>query len=278
MIFTPVYGPFHDAVTRGGRRIYAAPLTRDENARYHMDLERVEQRLKEGARLILLCNPHNPVSRTWHMEELAALASLARRYNALLVSDEIHADFVYTPNRHHSILTVPGADACAVMLASASKTFNVPGLQQSMAVSHNQELLDKLKENVERQGVMCGNVFALDATQAAYTQCDDWLDGLKAYLEEGREIVRQEVAVRLPRAVLTPIEATALCWLDLRAYASTCKELAERLRAHHVVLTGGTFFDKQLGEGFMRLNFACPHSSLREGVRRMAEALEKNDR
>ena len=78
--------------------------------------------------------------------------------------------------------------------------------------------------------------------------------------------------------MLTPIEATALCWLDLRAYASTCKELAERLRAHHVVLTGGTFFDKQLGEGFMRLNFACPHSSLREGVRRMAEALEKNDR
>ena len=123
------------------------------------------------------------------------------------------------------------------------------------------------------QGVTSGNVFALPATQAAYTQCDDWLDGMLAYLDESRAILRDELKRLLPQAVLTPIEATALSWIDLRAYAPTCAALNEKIKAHHLVINEGNWFGPEDGDGFMRLNFACPHAALREGVRRMAEAL-----
>ena len=158
-------------------------------------------------------------------------------------------------------------------LAAASKTFNVPGLQQAMAMSHNAQLLAALKEEGECAGVTSGNSFALPATQAAYTECDDWLRGLKDYLEESRSILTRAVPQLLPRAVLSPIEATCLCWLDLRAYAPTCEELQRRVKKHHLVLNDGTFFDETLGQGFLRLNFACPHARLLEGLKRLAEAM-----
>ena len=275
ILFTPVYHPFQDAVTRSGRRILATPLIRRSDAGYDLDFDALENHLRNGSRLILLCNPHNPVSRAWRREELERVVRLANACGAVLVSDEIHADFVYSPLRHVSILTVPDAEKCALLLASASKTFNVPGLQQSMAVSHRADLLDKIKANMDMQGVSSGNAFALDATQAAYTSCDDWLDSLRAYLEESRALLETELPRLLPRAVLAPIEATALCWIDLRAYGKSSAELFDLFRAHHVTLSQGTLFDETLGEGFMRLNFACPHAQLREGLRRMAEALEK---
>lgn len=274
IIMTPLYPPFHDAITRSGRRIAAAPLLRDEKGAFSIDLAAVEQQLQSGVKLILFCNPHNPISRVWRREELARMVALSNQYGAVLVSDEIHADFVYRPLRFTSMLSIPGAEKCVLMFASASKTFNLPGLQQATAVSLNENLLQKIKTSIDVQGITAGNTFALLATQAAYTACDDWLDGMLAYLEESRDILTAEIPRQLPRAVLSPIEATALCWLDLRAYAPTCAALEERLRAKHLVLNAGNMFDKTLGEGFMRLNFACPHAMLREGIRRLAAALE----
>ena len=159
------------------------------------------------------------------------------------------------------------------MLAAASKTFNIPGLQQSMAVSFNSKLLEKLRSNMEMQGVTSGNVFALEGTIAAYTQCDDWLDGMLVYLDESRRIITEEIPHLLPKAILTPIEATALAWVDLSAYEKNSAALEKKIRAQHVVLNAGTLFDAEQGEGFMRLNFACPHEALREGLRRLARAL-----
>ena len=273
IIMTPIYHPFHDAVTRSGRRIAAAPLLRDEKGYYCIDFDTVEAQLQSGVRLILFCNPHNPISRAWRKEELTRLVALTNQYGATLISDEIHADFVYRPLRFESMLGIPGAEKCVLMFASASKTFNLPGLQQAMAVSLNGDILQKLKNAVDIQGITSGNVFALAATQAAYTACDDWLDGMLAYLEESRDILTNEISRQLPLAVLTPIEATALCWIDLRAYAPTCEELEKRIRAQHLVLNNGTIFDSVQGEGFMRLNFACPHALLREGLRRLAAAM-----
>ena len=273
IILTPVYGPFHDAVARSGRAIVGIPMRRDENARYHLPFDQIEDALQQGVRLILFCNPHNPVSRAWSKEELEKLVSLANAHNAILVSDEIHADFVYHPLRFIPMLSVPGAEQCTVMLAAASKTFNIPGLQQSMAVSFNSKLLEKLRSNMEMQGVTSGNVFALEGTIAAYTQCDDWLDGMLVYLDESRRIITEEIPHLLPKAILTPIEATALAWIDLSAYEKNSAALEKKIRAQHVVLNAGTLFDAEQGEGFMRLNFACPHEALREGLRRLARAL-----
>lgn len=275
IIMTPLYGPFHDAVNRSGRRMVDIPLIKNSDARYDIDFESVENALRGGVRMILFCNPHNPVSRAWSKDELTRLANLARKYGALLLSDEIHADFVYKPLEFVSILNIPEAADCSLMLAAASKTFNVPGLQQAMAVSRNADLLKRFSDSVEMQGITSGNAFALPATQAAYTQCDDWLDGMLDYLDESRGIIREEIARLLPQAVLTPIDATALCWIDLRAYCPDGAELNRRIRANHLVLNEGSWFGKENGNGYMRMNFACPHAMLREGLKRLAGALNK---
>lgn len=272
-IFTPVYGPFYRSVESNGRRVMRVPLIRRENGRYEMNLPGMEEALKAGAKLIMLCSPHNPVSRLWQREELKALCALAKRYGVPIVCDEIHADFVYAPGMFTSILSIPEGRERAVMLCAASKSFNIAGLQQASAVCANEEMLARLGDALEAAGAACGNTFALAATQAAYTECDDWLDGLIAYLDGSRKLLRDWIGDALPQAVMTPVEATYLAWLDLRAYGKTCREIAARCRRHGVALTGGTFFGDE-GEGFMRVNFACPRGMLKEGVGRLKAAME----
>lgn len=275
VIMPPVYGPFRASVEINGRVAAAAPLIPDAAGRYDIDFAAVEARLQEGAKAVFFCNPHNPVSRAWVKEELQRLVDLCNAYNAILVSDEIHADFVYSPNTFIPMLSLNGAENCVIAMASASKTFNVPGLEQSMILSYNPDLLEMIRKEAESAGVTSGNTFALAATQKAYTECDDWLDGMLVYLEESRQIIKEEIARLLPKAVLSPIEATALCWIDLRAYAATCEEIDTKLRAKGLMLNRGTFFDAALGEGFARLNFACPHDRLKEGLARLAAAFNE---
>ncbi|MBQ9301236.1 MAG: PatB family C-S lyase [Clostridia bacterium] len=274
LIMTPLYAPFSDAVHRSGRKILDVPLLKQPDARYDIDFDGVEKALQNGVRIILFCNPHNPVSRAWRKEELARLVELANAHHAMIVSDEIHADFVYQPLRFVSMLSVPGAEKCTLMLTAASKTFNIPGLQQATAVSFNGELLKKLADHMEMQGITSGNVFALPATQAAYTLCDDWLDTMLSYLDESRQLLSDRLRELLPKAVLTPVEATALCWIDLRAYDPDSQSLDKKLRSAQLVLNSGTIFGQENGNGYMRLNFACPHAALAEGIRRMAQALK----
>lgn len=275
VILPPVYGPFHFSIESNQRVIAKAPMLTDENARYHIDYDAIENHLKDGAKCVLFCNPHNPVSRVWSFDELKQLVDLCNQYSAVLISDEIHADFVFKPNEFISAMRIPDAENCVVCLTSASKTFNIPGLQQAMAFSRNADLLDKMKAEANAAGVTSGNIFALAATQKAYSECDDWLDGMLAYLEESKKIIETEIPRLMPKARLTPIEATCLCWIDLRAYAPTTEELSAKAKKHHVVFTGGTFFDPILGEGFQRLNFGCPHSMLREAIKRLAAAMNE---
>ena len=273
-IVTPVYGPFYEAIKTNGRVVKAVPLIRDEETlRYHLDLEGLKAALRDGAQLLMLCSPHNPVSRLWSREELEAVLRLAEEFNVPVVCDEIHADFVYKPGVFTSMLSLPGSEKRVVALCSASKTFNVAGLQQAALICRNEEMRNRLREEIISCGVVSGNTFALAAARAAYTQCDDWLDGLIRYLDASRKLVEELVAQYLPKARMTPVESTYLAWLDLRAYGFSCQELSEKFKAGGVALTGGSFFGKE-GEGFMRLNFACPREMLKEGVKRMGAVLE----
>ena len=274
-IVTPVYGPFYGSIESNGRAVKAVSLLRDEKtSRYELDFDSMEKALQDGAKLMMLCSPHNPVSRLWKKEELTALCRLAEKYDVPIVCDEIHADFVYKPGRFVSILSIPEGRKRAVMLCSASKTFNVAGLLQAALVCMNPAMLEKLRKELNAAGVMCGNTFALAAARAAYTQGGDWLDGLMDYLDGSRKLLSDWVARYLPKAKMSPIEATYLAWLDLRAYGLTCEEMARKCRKAKVALTGGTFFGKE-GEGFMRVNFACPRTQLEEGIKRLGAALEE---
>lgn len=274
-IVTPVYGPFYGSIKSNGRVVRAVSLLRDEETgRYELDFGAMQKALQDGAKLMMLCSPHNPASRLWSEDELTRLCELAEEYDVPIVCDEIHADFVYKPGKFVSTLSIPEGRNRAVMLCSASKTFNVAGLQQAAMVCKNPDMLEKLRKEMNAAGVACGNTFALLAARAAYTRCDDWLDGLIAYLDGSRELLSDWVAEYVPKAKMSPIEATYLAWLDMRAYGLTCEEMARRCGRAKVALTSGTFFGEE-GEGFMRVNFACPRSQLKEGIKRLGAALEE---
>ena len=270
IIQSPVYGPFRFSVEATGRTLMDAPLRRNPDGRYDMDLDAVEQRLREGAKLMVLCSPHNPVSRLWSREELEALAALLDRYGVPLVSDEIHADFVYAPGQFVPILSVTKKNVMS--LCAASKTFNLAGLQQAACLCPDAELREQYRRRIDHAGVTSGNIFALEGTRAAYQYGDAWLDGLMRYLEENRKCLEELVARELPEAVLTPMEATYLAWLDLRAWGMDDEELTARCEKAGVCFTMGGFFGNG-GDGFARINIACPRRYLPEGIRRLKNAL-----
>lgn len=271
----PVYGPFYGSVQSNGRKLMECPLNRDEKGYYTMNLTLVEDALKAGARLMLLCNPHNPVGRAWTKEELTALWSLLEQYDCALVSDEIHMDFVLEDRPFVPILSVAqGENDRVVALTSASKTFNLAGLQQAAMLCRNQELLSAMTRQMDAAGVTQGNIFAMAACEAAHLYGDQWLDGLKDYLLQAYELLNKELKERLPKAVLTPLEATYLAWIDLRAYGFSTEELVRRTLAHGVAFSEGTFFGAEYGAGFLRINLACPHSHTLEAVRRLEAAIK----
>jgi len=276
LIQPPVYGPFFSSILNNNRRVVRNPLNRDEQGRYTMDFVQMEEQLKAGARLMILCNPHNPVGRAWKREELEQVYALCKQYDATLVADEIHAGFVYEEGTFTSALLLDESkDAKIVVLNSATKTFNIAGVQQAVLLTRNQTLKETVEQYVNNVGAVSGNIFALEATETAYRDGDDWLRGLHGYLHEARTMVREELAQRLPKVILSPIEAMYMGWMDFRAYGLTSSELMEATYAEGVAFTNGCFFDEELGEGFLRINFACPHSQTRKALELLEKAVKK---
>ena len=271
LIQSPVYGPFRMSVQATGRTLADAPMIRDENGRYSMDLVATEGQLQAGAKLMILCSPHNPASRAWSAEELTALITLLDKYNVPLVSDEIHADFVYAPGKFVPVLSLTKKNVMS--FCAASKTFNLAGLQQACCICPDEKIREAFRHEMDKAGVRAGNIFALEGTRAAYNEGDEWLDGLMAYLDGNRKHLAAMVAEHLPKAVLTPLEATYLGWIDLRAYGFNGEELMQRTIAAGVQFTGGTFFGDN-GDGFLRINIGCPRRYITEGILRLKKALE----
>ena len=270
IIQSPVYGPFRFSVEATGRTLLDAPLKRRDDGRYDMDLAAVEAQLKNGASLMMLCSPHNPVSRAWSRQELSDLLALLKRYDVPLVSDEIHADFVFAPQAFVPVLSIEQENVLS--LCAPSKTFNLAGLQQASCLCRDEQMRKTFQAQIDASGVRSGNLFALEATRAAYNEGDAWLDGLLAYLDGNRRRLAELVGELLPRAILTPMEATYLGWLDLRAYGHNTEELERRALAEGVQFTGGTFFG-DAGDGFLRVNIGCPRRNIEEGMKRLAKAL-----
>ena len=218
IVQSPVYGPFYASVRDGGRQLADCPLIRQPDGGYRMDLDAIEAACRAGAKVMLLCNPHNPVGRAWTEDELRALWSVLERYGVWLVSDEIHEDFELSGKVTPLLRILQDENARLLSMTSASKTFNLAGLQQAVLLTRNQALKKRLAEQLRNTGVTQGNIFAMTATEAAYGQGDAWLDGMLDYLREAEKLLRRELNARLPKAVLSPMNATYLGWLDLRAY------------------------------------------------------------
>lgn len=272
----PVYGPFYAAIRDNGRVAAECPLLHGEGGRYTMDLEAVEAACQNGSKMMFLCNPHNPVGRAWTRTELEALLAVLNRYGVLLISDEIHEDFVFERGAFTPVLNLEtGRHARVISMTSASKTFNLAGLQQAAAFCRNRELLDGLQAAMRNAGVVMGNIFGMIATEAAFRHGDEWLDAMLPYIREGESLFRRELSRRLPPAVLTPLEATYLGWIDLRAYGLSTEALMRRCNGAGVTFTPGTFFGQEAGEGFLRINYACPHSRIIDAAARLETAVKQ---
>ena len=273
LINPPVYGPFFMSIKANGRKVVESPLVADENNRYSMNLAEMEEKLASGeAKAVMICSPHNPVGRAWSEAELTALVGICRKYGAKIICDEIHADFVYAPGTHVSILNIPGAREMAVMLCAASKTFNVAGLEQSAIVCEDDEIRAAIERDMNAAGVKAGNCFALAATRAAYADCDAWIDGLKAYLAGSRDMVAAYVAENMPKIKVSPLEATYLMWLDCRALGLAQEELLARIGEAHVKVNDGLFFG-EAGRGFILLNIGCPRSQIEAALKQLKTVL-----
>ncbi|MBN1837762.1 MAG: pyridoxal phosphate-dependent aminotransferase [Spirochaetales bacterium] len=269
----PVYFPFRSCVESNGRQVAENPLVLEKGS-YRMDLEGLERLLDESTRLLVLCSPHNPVGRVWRPEELLQLVKICRRRGVTILSDEIHHDLVLKGSRHTPTASLSAEAArITVTLTSATKTFNLAGLGGSLAVAADSELRRRLEEVRDSLWTGLANAFSTVATEAAYRHGEPWLEALLRYLEGNYASLRGFLEERLPAARVTPLEGTYLAWVDLRPLGFADGELKERiLRRARVWLDDGPIFGTG-GEGFQRINLACPRATLEDALQRIANAL-----
>jgi cystathionine beta-lyase len=277
IIQPPVYHPFFSVIKENNRVPLYNPLL-EENGRYRMDLEGLKKQLGPKVKLILLCHPHNPTGRVWIREELQELSRICLENNILIVSDEIHSDLVFRPHQHIPMPTLSDeVSDITVACVAPSKTFNLAGLASSVVVIKNKDLRDKFSRELSSGHFYMGNVFGNIAMETAYREGDDWLGQLMEYLRGNRDYLVQMVETELPRVRISPIEATYLAWLDMRDLGMKRIELrkfmAEKVR---IGCNDGPSFGPQ-GEGFQRLNFACPRSILEQALTRLKQALGKRN-
>jgi cystathionine beta-lyase len=266
----PVYAPFLAAPKSVGCRLLLNPL-KFEDGRYRFDLEHFERCAIEGARLLMLCSPHNPVGRVWQPDELQALLEICRRYDVSVVTDEIHADLIY-PGRHHTPLAKLGDGTVKIITAIApSKTFNIPGLGCSVLIVPDEKDRRAIAKAFGTLHVGAANPFSIVAFEAAYCGGVEWLDRLLVYLEETCLFVRTYIQQHLP--LIKPIapEGTYLLWLDCRAMNLNDKQLERFFIEAGVGLSAGTIFGEQ-GSGFMRMNIGAPRSVIAEALEKIASA------
>lgn len=276
----PVYFPFFSAVTTNQRRLIENPLLL-ENGRYSIDFEHLEKCASEGARLLLLCSPHNPVGRVWSREEMTEILRIARQYDMTILSDEIHADLVYPGQRHTVLATLEAdewpdeTDSSNIITALApSKTFNIPGLGLSCLIAPNPVHRTALHKTFAMLHAGNTNPFSITAFETAYRDGAAWLDSLLIYLRDNRDFVSDYLAAHLPAIRLIHPEGTYLLWLDCRELNMNDAQLREFfVQQAKVGMNPGTVFG-QGGSGFMRLNIGSPRNVIADALERIAHALK----
>ena len=275
LIQPPVYYPFGAAVELNGARIVPNPLLL-ENGRYRMDYTDLRRKAADPqVKLAILCSPHNPVGRVWEPDELRRFAEICQENNVLIIADEIHGDLIYPGHTFTPFAALGGRLAeQAVICTAPSKTFNLAGLLTSNIIVSDPDLRTRFQSTLLKNGLTGINPFSLVALQAAYTQGDEWLTQVLAYLNDNLSFLRRGLAQRLPEVGLIEPEGTYLCWLDFRRLGLSRQALHDlTLHRAGVYLDEGHIFGEQ-GEGFARMNIACPRPLLKEALNRLVQAIQ----
>lgn len=270
IIQQPVYYPFANVVKNNHRKLVISNLLLGEKD-YEMDYADFEEKiLKEQVKLFILCNPHNPIGKVWNKEQLEKIGDICLKHGVFVVSDEIHADFAF--KRPHTVFTQIKEEykQMSMVCTSPSKSFNLAGLQISNIFIPDKKRRSDFRAQVYATGYDEISLPALVACEAAYRHGEEWLDGVCAYIRENEAYVRAFLQDRLPRVRLMDWEGTYLIWLDFRSLGLSDKELNRKIiHEAGLWLDGGSMFGKA-GEGFQRINIACPRKTLEEAMERLA--------
>lgn len=268
----PVYFPFFSAINNNNRELVENPL-KLKNERYHFDFHDLEKKL-EDAKMLILSNPHNPGGSVWSKDELKKLGELCVKHQVLIMSDEIHADLVFKENKFTPLASISNAIAnYTVTFIAPSKTFNMAALATSSVICSNMELKEKYDKVLDTIHIGMGNVFGTVASEAAYTYGDEWLDQLITYLTENLDLAQEYFKEKIPQIKMMRPEGTYLVWLNCSGLDLKGKDIKNFM----IEDAGLGFNDGRMfgtgGDGFMRMNIACPKQRLLDALIRIEKAI-----
>lgn len=274
VIQSPVYHPFHRVIKDNGR-VVAENRLRIVNGRYEMDYENLERLLDDRTRLMILCSPHNPVGRVWGVDELKKLAGICIRHHLPILSDEIHSDLIMEGHRHRPTASLSEEIAHnTITCTSASKTFNLASLACANIIIPNRRLFNQFNRACKNIWVDTPNIFGLVATEAGYRFGEEWLEQLLGHIKENYDFLFSYLGAHAPKIKVAPLEGTYLAWLDFRGLGLPDMEVDDLLlKDAKVWLDSGPKFGSG-GEGFQRINLACPRVTIREGLNRIVGAVK----
>lgn len=273
IIQPPVYHPFKIIPTLHHRRVVNNPLIL-EAGRYVMDPDDLKKKITPDAKILILCNPHNPGGRVWTKSELVELAEICYDNNVLVISDEIHSDLAYEGHKHIPFASVSEKAAQnSITFMAPSKTFNIAGIVSSFSVVPNDKIRTRFYDYLEKSELREGHIFAYTATQAAYEKGEDWLCELKKYLWENVQLVDTYLKKNIPRIKAMIPEASYLIWLDCRELNLSQDELVSLfVNDAKLALNDGSIFGDE-GKGFMRLNIGSPRSVIEKALDNLKDAI-----
>ncbi|WP_127532350.1 MalY/PatB family protein [Paenibacillus kobensis] len=271
---SPVYYPFYDVIKMNGRVVVDNALVL-EDGRYTIDFDLLERQAADGAKLLLLCSPHNPGGRVWTREELQRIGDICVKHNILIVADEIHHDLVYREHKHTAFGSISEAfEQQSITCIATSKTFNLAGLQAATVIIPNDEIRRKYNYLLKTLSIHMESFFGLTAVESAYTYGDEWLEQLIDYLQGNRDYLLEFVRTRMPQITAMKPEGTYMVWLDCREISDNPAVLKKLMfEQAGVAFSEGSVFGKQ-GAGYLRVNLACPRSILVQALDRFAEAVQ----
>lgn len=275
IIQPPVYHPFRYSVTNNGRTVLNNPLICEGGA-YRMDIDGLKRSIEGRTKMLILSNPHNPVGRVWKREELLALAEVCLENRIIIISDEIHSDILMPGFMHIPMASLSEEIAkITVTCTSPSKTFNLAELQVANIIITDYGLYSLFDLALAKVNINRPNVMGLAASEAAYKNGDEWVEELNSYINGNYLFMRGFFKENLPQVKTATMEGTYLGWLDFRGLGSTHKEMEKKLLTKaRVAMTPGNIFGSE-GEGFFRMNLACPRTTLEEALRRIEKAMKE---
>jgi len=274
MIMTPVYYPFRNAIENNHRHLVTTSLTIVDN-RYELDFTAFEKAIAEhNVKMLIFCHPHNPVGKVWSRDELQHIGEICEKYHVIVISDEIHMDFVYEPRHHIPFVCVDERfKDFTITCTAASKSFNLAGFYNSNIIIDNRELRQQFIKGLSRNGISSSNNLGMLATQLAYSDGEEWFNEVKAYIKGNIDFMDDYLKTRLPMLKMMRTEGLYLTWVDCRALGLDAKALDHfMLEQAHLYLDDGALFGKE-GEGFQRFNMACSRKMLKRALQQLESAI-----